>query len=531
MPQRSAGRGRLALAAVVGALLVSCGGLPDGLREDAERLNARIDEGVKEVEAKRSELESLLAAEDREHLAVYAERESWRRRFAEASAELADARTTFDDKASPLLERNEAESEAALRAVLKQVQDDVRRAGTLAGEPARRAEVLSDVAVRGPELVVAASASLAVLGPKVDTVQVRADEAAGDYPPKADDLAGRVAAIRKAQSNATAALGRAEAELPRLEAGAADLAVLADAVTEIGEQVAVGEAAISDLTTKADELYRSYSKTLIDMRESYVASIGRTSWNEYYDFPTEHEYKYRREIDLDTATALSEWGNKTIATHRSYNVPSAVWQALAIDPIERFPRGDNAAELWLDDIETRYFHRYMLVEGDRKREGEWEEVSEELFEAHIEDLGMDILSKPYGTYEEEALTQAAPAGLAYVGDPRYGKWQNDEQGRRHWSWGNNFLFYYLMFGGGRRHYYYYDDWNRWQGGYRGSRPYYGGSGDRASRRYGTAGSATLGSARYASSRYAKSGGFKRQDRSFRGAGPGGRGGGSGGRGK
>jgi hypothetical protein len=115
-----------------------------------------------------------------------------------------------------------------------------------------------------------------------------------------------------------------------------------------------------------------------------------------------------------------------------------------------------------------------------------------------------------------------------VGNPAYGQWENDSSGRRRWSWAESFLFYHVMFGG-RRHYYYYSDWDRWNRGYRGRRPWYGGTG--ADARYGTWGSDTRNSSRYKRTSFGRGGGFQSQDRGLRGAGRAARGGGPGRAGK
>jgi hypothetical protein len=130
-------------------------------------------------------------------------------------------------------------------------------------------------------------------------------------------------------------------------------------------------------------------------------------------------------------------------------------------------------------------------------------------------------------FDEEVLREAAPPGMAFVGNPRYGQWESDGHGGRRWSWFESYLFSRLMFG--RNHYYHYGDWNRWNTGYRGRRAYYGRRDDR--NLYGTYGSHTRGSSRYASSTFGRSGGFKRERVSYRGSGPAGRGGGPGSRGK
>jgi hypothetical protein len=520
----------LVLASAVS--LFGCG-LPDELRTRAESMGHRIERETEGVETRSRELTEFLGDDDQAFLRRYAESEDWAARFVDARSEIDRASSLFGDEVGPLLEANRSEDEEALRALLTRVVSRLDAAAGLAREPAARAAFLREVRDEGPARVAAARDQVAAASIAASALKGDVDRAARDYPAKADDLAGRLAAVERAANEAKTALQGAEEEARRLAAGEADLARLGDGVVTAVEAASRVTSAEGELRTRVGELYRSYSKALVDMREDAAVEIGRTSWNEAYDFARETERRFVVETTGEDLAALEAWGDRPIASlsnffgRTSVNVAidRGLWDRLRIDARAGMPGGDNAAEFWVGNSQVRYFHRYTVVEGEAKEETDWQEVDEAFYEAHYDDLGMDVLSKPYGSYEEEALTDAAPPGLAYVGNPKYGRWENDEQGRRRWSWGQSFLFYHLVFGG-RRHYYYHNDWRRWDRGHRGRSAWYGSNDS-----YGTYGKRTRNSPRYAGSGFGRGGGFQQADRSVRGAGPGGRGGGPGGSGK
>jgi hypothetical protein len=132
--------------------------------------------------------------------------------------------------------------------------------------------------------------------------------------------------------------------------------------------------------------------------------------------------------------------------------------------------------------------------------------------------------KPYGSFEEETIKTATPAGMAYVGNPAYGRWQTDPKGGgSFWEFYGKYRLIGDLLGGDRYYRTEYDTWNR---DYRGRKPYYGPDDDD---KYGSGSRGAQ--TRYAGSTYAQHGGFKGSDHSVRGAGSAARGGGPGGGGK
>jgi hypothetical protein len=514
-------------------LFAGCG-LSDEVRVPAEAIETRIEKASDSIAEKVGEFERFRSDSDYAFLRPYLEREDWAKSFAEARKELDHAAEVFATDIAPRLEDDRSEDEAVVREQTSRARKSIERAAELARQPGQRAAFLTDARDRAPELARDGAESLTRVETVVAALGVEAARASRDYPAKAEDLSGRLAAVERTAREA----GGAQAVVRREYAAGdrADWALLGDSAAQVASAAATISKTDPELRGRIGELYRSYSKTLLDMKEVGTVEIGRTSWNESYDFPRETEITFVVEVSPEDLETLEGWGTRSIATITSFfgrsslkvSIDGRLWESLKIDPTARFPRGDNAAEFWIGESDAKYFHRYAIVEGDESKQTDWQAVDEATYEENYDDLGMDILAKPYGMYEDEALTEAAPPGLAYVGNPKYGEWKTEDDGRRRWSWGQSFLFYYLIFGGSRHHYY-YNDWNHWNRGYRGRSGWYGRDPNRAV--YGTYGSRTRNSARYAASGFARGGGFRRADRSVRGAGPRGRGGGPGGGGK
>lgn len=233
-------------------------------------------------------------------------------------------------------------------------------------------------------------------------------------------------------------------------------------------------ATVTEYNNKLKQLDVSYTKILTDMRVETYVTVGRVSWDENSDWDTEHEYSYSPVLfpeekieDLsslpDTIATLGGWGGLSV------KINSSTWAALRVNPKQEISSGDTDAEFYIDDIDEKFFHKYTVIINDKKTE-QWEEVSEETFDKNADNLGMAILTKAYGKYEDEKNTIATPPGLDFVGNPAYGEWKQD-------SSGNSFFHYYGMYSlfndlsGNRYSRDYYNDYDR---NYRGSRPYYSG---------------------------------------------------------
>ena len=121
-----------------------------------------------------------------------------------------------------------------------------------------------------------------------------------------------------------------------------------------------------------------------------------------------------------------------------------------------------------------YFHKYKIIEEvnpdePKERITDWYQVSERVFNQHVDDMGMELISR--GTDGEVVKTVSPPGYNNYVGNPQYGQWVQRDGGS-FWEFYGKFAFMSSMFNmftyPVRRSY--YDDY---RGNYYGRRGYYG----------------------------------------------------------
>ena len=133
-----------------------------------------------------------------------------------------------------------------------------------------------------------------------------------------------------------------------------------------------------------------------------------------------------------------------------------------------------------------YFHQYEIVKVKEGAEPErivteWIEVPEELFQKHIDHMGMEIVSK--GEDGKVNKTAAPPGYNNFVGNEKYGSWVNSG-GSSFWQFYGQYMFLNTMFNmatfPARRSYY-----DTYRTDYYGRRPYYGPTTSGGGRTFGT----------------------------------------------
>jgi hypothetical protein len=131
---------------------------------------------------------------------------------------------------------------------------------------------------------------------------------------------------------------------------------------------------------------------------------------------------------------------------------------------------------FLSNSEYRHRYKFILPKTNAPDEkevrdslGEWMSVSEEFFLRHIDDMGMELLSKD----EEGKITKvAAPPGYnRYVGNTHYGYWHNSG-GTSLWQFYGQYAFMRDMLGLGG-YPIYRNQYEDYRGNYSGRSPYYG----------------------------------------------------------
>lgn len=502
-----------AVIVITGIIVAGCSGLPGDLKKQANAVPDTISEARANVEKLEGSFANLKGTGEYDFFRPYDERENWNDFYGQARAKLTDAEAVYTNSLKPAVDRNNPEEEEFVRSQLDRINLARREALDLGRTPGNRMEFLREVSESAPQMVEIAATQMAAMTVSYRGLEAMLNKAREDYPQKNEDLVSRFAPLRDLHVQSQGSLGTAQTEFA---SSTPDYARLGDSVTTVKDN---GEKFVQEgegLSAKVGELGRSYNRQLVDMKSDFYVTVGRTSWNESSDWPSEHDYRYApRQVDGPTYEYFASLTQDTLARGRNVQVDRNMWNALQVNLTEDWPsRSDNASQHWLADSNVRYFHKYIETESEVRTETDWIEVDEGVYEANLNNLGMDIISKPFGAYEEEALSEASPPGMSYVGNQRYGEWRRDDRGNSFWHWYGQYAFFSMMFGGPRPYYYYRNDWNTWNSGYRGRRPYYGPSDDPG--RYGTSSSRTR--QQYSGSTFARTGGFRAQDSSVRGAG-------------
>lgn len=139
-----------------------------------------------------------------------------------------------------------------------------------------------------------------------------------------------------------------------------------------------------------------------------------------------------------------------------------------------------------------YYHQYEIIKIKEGAEPErtitdWIEVPEELFQKHIDHMGMEIVSK--GDDGKVNKTAAPPGYNNFVGNEKYGSWVSNNSGGSFWQFYGQYMFLNTMFNmatfPARRSYY-----DTYRTDYYGRRPYYGPTTSGGGRTFGTGGAYT-----------------------------------------
>ena len=501
---------RLTLIALAACVCVACG-LPARTRQDAERTAAAIDAQNSDIGRKEAAYRAFVASSAYAPYRIYAERERWSGQFDYARAKTAAAKTTYERYVAPLLQKNDSRDDYAVDTQISRITRLINEARAYADNPQRRREYVDQVARTYARLLQeshhnadASKAALALL-------LAERDKARSSFPAREADIEKRIQPVQKLADDAVRAGQKVAYEAANASAGrTADLVVLGDNAQLLSRNASTVREDVRTVDGQLKSLSASYSRALADMKAVYYITVTRWAWNDDADSPQIHSYTYpRQELTGDAfdyfnslpeslpyiARLRSGWfGGANVEPHD--RVPAARWTALNISPQEQWISRDDTAEYGFA-LSADYFHKYLVTENGETHETDWQKVDETMFETHVGDLGMDIVSKPFGAFEDEKITNPTPAGLAFVGNPQYGRWQTDDRGTSFWAWyGAYRLFGDLLGARGQPYLYRRDEWDTWSTRYRGQ-PYYGEDKDKRER-YGTGGYVVGSSNRWAS---------------------------------
>ena len=496
--------------AVLACVCVACG-LPARTREEAERTAAAIDAENADIAQKEAAYRTFVASSAYAPYRIYAEREKWAGQFDYARAKAAAAKTTYEQYVTPLLKKNDSRDDYPVEIQTSRINRLISEARAYAEIPQRRREYVDQVGRTYPLLLKESTGNADATKAALASLLAERDKARSAFPARDADIEKRVQPVQKLADDAARASQKVSVEAANASAGRpADFVVLGDNAQLLSRNASTIREDARTADGQLKSLSASYSRALADMEAVYYITVMRWAWNDDADYPSVHTYSYpRQELtgeQFDYFNSLPEslpymarlrsswFGGSSLEMNP--RVDAAHWDALHVAPQEQWAYRDDSAEYGFT-LSADYFHKYLVTENGETHETDWQQVDETMFENHVDDLGMDIVSKPFGTFEDEKITNPTPAGLAFVGNPQYGHWQTDDRGTSFWAWyGAYRLFGDLLGARGQPYLYRRDEWDTWSTRYRGQ-PYYGEDKDKRER-YGTGGYVVGSSNRWAS---------------------------------
>jgi len=504
---------------VLGSLLIlvmlaACGGIPKEAKERAKALTELSKKTVTFITEKKTAYQKMQTGNEAQFVGPYAKKEEWINKFNEAMQSVKSADALIAQKIQPLLKRNEEAELSALYTYIGKGNKLLREAKTAANYPANRAKFLLNAKKNSSAWLAKAKSEVNTIDKLVEVARLKSEQAKVDAKKyswsKTDKELDQVFHTVKIDADkAHQALKTMDGEIQKsFNVDYAKLGDSATAITTLYKSVQKKQPAF---LKKTDELYRSYAKTLEDMKIEYYVVLERLSWDNFYDLPTETPRKFisRPVVEevynyfdtLSDGNVAHMGGSFSRFSTIKVSVNKTMFNALGINLLQNPISGDDEADVYVINTFAKYYHKQAISENEKEVESDWVAVNENFYWAHEEHLGMTIYSKPYGMYESEAIKDSVPKGMQYIAKPRmvngkpvgenkYGKWETNSSGH---SFFHYYGMYHALFGGNT---YGYNDY----GGYRSRSGSYYGNGDR----FGTYGSATYrDGSRYGRSNYAK----------------------------
>lgn len=529
---------RLVIGCVVFIVLGFAGLVIIGVIEDRKAREAAWDEAMRTHQRVQREIvrfNDLKEADDFPFLAPYADRENWESDLRESETTIANAMADFTREDDPLLS-SLVEPTAAVQALVKEIND--------------RIAYLRKARVELPETLDQRTAKLPEARRAADGFEDYITTVKADFPDRAEDIDRVVSeqlppgGLDGLLAMSETALAAAQTEMGKAETGGLVEYVQVDAhLQEAAQALYKLRETDTALRETLGQLYNSFAKRLADMRLDYYLTIGRSSWDNDsdYDTDTTHTYPpirvspetYEYFVKLDPSQLLANLRydpnqSRFVADPR---VSTKYWDELDLNASQGVPMSDDDGVFWLYDAPVETFHQYRVINNGVVTRTGWEPVDEDTYEALYEYLEMDVVAKPYGYFESERITVAAPPGLAFVGMPHYGRWRSGPSGADYWEWNDEYdELFEIDIDVGKKHRYTRKGWKNWHQTYRRKKPYFGDS-DEDTRIFGTQGAFVRRSPRFSNTHFAQSGGLAASVASVRGAGASRRGRGPGGLGK
>ncbi len=487
---------------VVLLMLAACGLKKEDVAE-VKTLQGQLTQNLATVGIEEKRFTDWLATADAKPYLSTATREKWKDiYFQETRKTLALTQSRIDGDIAAILKRNTSDDNEQLAVQLLSTRRSLNKAMATLGGYQIRKKAISELIAKSGELVVKATTTTSGTKSRIEAYILETQRVEGEYPDKRVHFLASKTKAGEMVKRSEESLAFTRTELAKSEP---DYGLIIDALGRIEQAKTDSIGHVAEQSTLHTQLRSSYSKTLIDMRVDYYATVTRISWDESSDWDTEKSYVYPPiKIDVQMTQVLDDpkWDEAPIGSAMSFfgarskhSIPDNIWNTLALDLWANRPSGHDEAE-YFADTNQRYYHKYRIEKDGQITETDWVEVNEATFDSTDEFLGMTLESKPYGLFASETDKTASPDGLGYVGNPAYGTWKKDPSGTSFWEWYGRYSLYRDILGG---HTYSNNEWDTWRNSYRGKKVYHGGTDDTP--RYGSSGSVTSSSGRYAKTEY------------------------------
>jgi hypothetical protein len=441
----------IALLVVIVLAMTACStsdSITENLKSSADGLEDQINQSREDVDARESEYEASLDTEQYRFIADYSAEERHANRFDQARAALDEANDVRENRVNDLTDGYKSEERQELADAVNDAERHIAEAQRLAEDPAQWLDLVvatrddSDGTVAEAE---AAATAVAENSAAIESIVATSKE---NFPQEASRFNELTRPYTDLQQQVAQAIPSLQTEAAKPEPNYA-------VMTEFAELARHGQETTNEGLT---ELNTSETQTLIDVRVDSSVVIGRTSWDDYADYPTEHEHIYEpREVSPEVADHFAQLAGRDDGKLAKMNnsdeldleddVDADHWDALNIDKKENWVDGDDESELWLSEVVDVPCHQILrLVNGEPDSSARPDPESnpcsgydtqadladgiywEEGDGVRTADVGMDIYSKARGLFNEQATEAASPPGMAYVGDPETGEWREDENG-------------------------------------------------------------------------------------------------------
>ena len=508
-------------------LLTGCGGLPSDIKKACKKASQKIEAEKAFVDKNQKSYTEYIKTKNFDKIKNAFEKENLSAYFSEAHKDFARAASLYTTNLKPLLKENKEELAPNVMAELKRINSIIIDAENKSKYPIKRVKHIYDIFLKIDNIYHESAIQVDNITKTVNDLEANIlVQARSDFPDKTEKIDAKFNQLYLMEKQSKSAVKIISVEYNNHKKNRkTDYSALTKNADLLEDNFRQTQILKNNFTKDIASLSKSYTKILKDMKPIYSVVVKRESWNNSQDYynpvsatfartVSQEVYEFIETNQIETIAQLyPNWNNLKMKNHIGN-----VWEKLKIDPVENWPQQyrHDSASFWFDNWSTQYFHKYTIVEEGEKHETDWQPVSEDTYEDNFEYLGMAILTKPFGVFEDEADTNATPPGMGFIGNSEYGKWKKDNQGNSFWSWYgkyalfSNLLFYSTM--GPMR----YNSWNRYNTGFRGRKPYFGTTASGAAQ-YGTSGTVTKQSSRFRNTSFAQMGGFKRPAPSVRGA--------------